>query len=439
MELLASSTGIQVRVDHSKEDACGAGFKHLTPVHEAVRIVVDHLSEKITDIEILPLSAILGRVIAEDVVSPVHLPPFNRAAMDGYAVLAEDTMGASTTAPVPLRLTGSIAIGVAPKIRLNRGEALAIVTGGQIPEGANAVAMIEFTKSSETIVEVSTELHPNENVSCIGEDVTKGSVILRKGTRILPQDIGMLTYLGFDRISILRKPRIAILSTGNELQKELTGTLVPGKIPDVNRPVLINAVKDYGCESIDLGIVPDDYNTIRNRIGEGLNVGDVVLVTAGTSVGPGDIVPKVVNSLGSPGMLVHGVAMRPSMPVGLAVVNGKLILSLPGYPVSAYLAFLEFFPTLVSRLLGSDFMPRPKVKAKLSRRIAGILGSKTYVRVRVNETDHGLIADPVRTSGAGILSSLVQANGFIIIPEQVEGYEESEFVDVELFRPMERI
>ena len=217
---------------------------------------------------------------------------------------------------------------------MNRGEALAIVTGGQIPEGANAVAMIEFTKSSETIVEVSTELHPNENVSCIGEDVTKGSVILRKGTRILPQDIGMLTYLGFDRISILRKPRIAILSTGNELQKELTGTLVPGKIPDVNRPVLINAVKDYGCEPIDLGIVPDDYNTIRNRIGEGLNVGDVVLVTAGTSVGPGDIVPKVVNSLGSPGMLVHGVAMRPSMPVGLAVVNGKLILSLPGYPVS---------------------------------------------------------------------------------------------------------
>src|SRR5208337_1049621 len=437
MELLTNSTGVQVHVDYSKEDVCGAGFKHLTPVHEAVRIVVNHLSDKITDIEILPLSAVLGRVIAEDVVSLVHIPPFNRAAMDGYAVFAEDTLGASTTSPVPLRLAGSVAIGVVPNIRLNRGEALAVVTGGQMPEGANAVAMIEFTKSSETIVEVSTELHPNENVSCIGEDVTKGSVILRKGTRILPQDIGMLTYLGFDRISILRKPRVAILSTGNELQKE--STLTPGKIPDVNRPVLINAVKNYGCEPIDLGIVPDDYNTIRNRIGDGLKVGDVVLVTAGTSVGPGDIVPKVIDSLGSPGMLVHGVAMRPSMPVGLAVINSKLILSLPGYPVSAYLAFLEFFPTLVSRLLESDFMPRPKVKAKLSRRVAGILGSKTYVRVRVNETDHGLIADPVRTSGAGILSSLVQANGFIIIPEQVEGYEESEFVDVELFRPMERI
>ena len=437
MQLLTNSTGIQVHVDHSKEDVCGAGFKHLTPVHEAVRIVLTHLSKKIIDIEILPLSAVLGRVIAEDVVSLVPIPPFNRAAMDGYAVYAEDTLGASTTAPVPLRLTGSIAIGVVPNVRLNRGEALAVVTGGQMPEGANAVAMIEFTKSSETIVEVSTEVHPNENVSCIGEDVKKGSVILKKGTRILPQDIGMLTCLGFDQISILRKPRVAILSTGNELQKE--STLDPGKIPDVNRPVLINAVKDYGCEPIDLGIVPDDYNIIRNRIGEGLKVGDVVLVTAGTSVGPGDIVPKVIDSLGSPGMLVHGVAMRPSMPVGLAVINSKLILSLPGYPVSAYLAFLEFFPTLVSRLLESDFMPRPKVKAKLSRRVAGILGSKTYVRVRVNETDHGLIADPVRTSGAGILSSLVQANGFIIVPEQVEGYEESEFVDVELFRPMERI
>jgi molybdopterin molybdotransferase len=148
------------------------------------------------------------------------------------------------------------------------------------------------------------------------------------------------------------------------------------------------------------------------------------------------MVPKVIDSLGPPGMLVHGVAMRPSMPVGLAVIDGKLLISLPGYPVSAYLAFLEFFPVLVSRLLGSSFMPRPKVKAKLSRRVAGILGSKTYVRARVRESDQGIVADPVRTSGAGILSSLVQANGFIIIPEQVEGYEENEYVDVELFRPL---
>lgn len=434
---LNSLTGIQVHADHSKEDVCGSGFKHLTPIHEALRITNNHLTKKITDVEEHPLSEVLGRVVAADVVSPIDIPTFNRAAMDGYAVFSEDTQGASATAPIPLRLAGSIPIGITPKLRLNRGEALSVVTGGQMPEGSNAVAMIEYTRSSGTVVEVSTEVHPNENVSRVGEDVTKGIVILKRGTRILPQDIGMLTSLGLDRILVIRKPRVAILSTGNELQQK--SGVDSSKIPDVNRPVLMNAVKEYGCESIDLGIVRDDYNLIRNKIEEGLRVGDVVLVTAGTSVGPGDMVPKVIDSLGSPGMLVHGVAMRPSMPVGLAVINSKLILSLPGYPVSAYLAFLEFFPTLVGRLLESNFLPRPRVKAKLSRRVAGILGSKTYVRVRVSETNDGLVAEPVRTSGAGILSSLVQANGFIIVTERIEGYEESASVDVELFRPVERM
>jgi molybdopterin molybdotransferase len=424
-------------VNHSKEDVCGSGFKHLTSVHDALRIVKDHLSKKITDAETLTVSAALGRVLAVDVTSQIDVPSFNRAAMDGYAVFAEDTLGASTTAPILLRLSGSVPIGVIPHIRLNRGEAISIVTGGRMPEGANSVAMIEFTRESGPMVEVSTELHPNENVSRVGEDVSKGVVVLTKGTRLLPQDIGMLSYLGLGQISVIRKPRVAILSTGNELQRG--PELSSGKIPDVNRPVLMSAVQGYGCEPVDMGIVPDEYDMIRNRLIEGLKAGDVVLVTAGTSVGPGDIVPKAIDSLGSPGMLVHGVAMRPSMPVGLAVIDGKLVLSLPGYPVSAYLAFLEFFPTIVGHLLESNFLPRPKVEAKLSRRVAGVLGSKTYVRVRVTQTATGIIADPVRTSGAGILSSLVRANGFIIVPEQVEGYEENELVNVELFRPLERV
>ena len=169
-----------------------------------------------------------------------------------------------------------------------------------------------------------------------------------------------------------------------------------------------------------------------------LETSDIILVTAGTSVGPGDMVPRVIDSLGKPGMLVHGVAMRPSMPTGLAVVNGKPIVSLPGYPASAYLAFLEFVPLLIKDLLGTHLLPKPTVEAKLRRRVAGVLGSKTYVRVQVSESGGSLFVDPVRTSGAGILSSLVQANGFIIVPEHVEGYEEGQTVEVELFRPVER-
>jgi molybdopterin molybdotransferase len=197
------------------------------------------------------------------------------------------------------------------------------------------------------------------------------------------------------------------------------------------------ACQDLGCNPIDLGIVIDDYEAIRARLLKGLQVADVVLVTAGTSVGPADIVPKAIDSLGQPGMLVHGVAMRPSMPTGLAVVNGKPIISLPGYPVSAYLAFIEFVHPLIAHLLQTRFLPPPTVRVKLNRRVPGILGSRTYVRVRVAGDKDGLVAEPVRTSGAGILSSLVQANGFIIVPENVEGYEEGEVVDVELFRPKE--
>jgi molybdenum cofactor synthesis domain-containing protein len=307
-----------------------------------------------------------------------------------------------------------------------------------MPEGATAVVMVEYTKRmSDGTIEVSGEVHPTENVSRIAEDVRRGTVVLKEGTRLLPQDIGMLTYLGFSEVSVKRRLKIAVLSTGNEIQEGPTSR--SGKVPDVNRPTLLNAVSELGCEPIDMGIAADEFGQISDKLRQAIETTDLVLVTAGTSVGPGDIVPRVIDSLGKPGMLVHGVAMRPSMPTGLGVVNGRPIVSLPGYPVSAYLAFLEFVPTLINHLLGTNSLPRPAVQAKLRRRVAGVLGSRTYVRVQVAESGGSLFADPVRTSGAGILSSLVQANGFIIVPEHVEGYEEGQMVEVELFRPVERL
>lgn len=418
------------------DEVCGKGFKHLTPTHEALQIVMNNLPRKSAGVETLPTSASLGRILARDIVSQVDVPPFARAAMDGYAVIAEDTYGASTTAPVFLQMMGSIQMGPAPSVCVHRVEAVSVVTGGQMPEGANAVVMVEYTKErGDRTVEVSGEVHPGENVSRLGEDVRKGTVVVKKGSRILPQDIGMLTYLGLGEVAVMRKLRVAVVSTGSELYDGMR--LIAGKIPDVNRPMLIGALQELGCEPLDLGTVSDDFDQIRSRLEQGIQVAEMVLVTAGTSVGLGDIVPKVINSLGKPGMLVHGVAMRPSMPTGLAIVDGKPVVSLPGYPVSAYLAFLEFVQPLVSYMLETNFLPRPVVEARLSRRVVGILGSRTYVRVQVSESSEGCVAEPVRTSGAGILSSLVQANGFIIIPENVEGYEEGQLVEVELFRPLE--
>ena len=386
--------------------------------------------------ETVPAQNALNRIIAEDLISPVNLPPFDRAAMDGYAVIAEDTYGATTATPVFLRMVGNVQMEMKPEINLGKGEAISIVTGGLMPQGADAVVMVEYTRlREEGNVEICSEVHPAENVAHVGEDIQQGTVTLKKGTRILPQDLGILAALGLAEVAVIRKPRVAVLSTGSELVDQSSKSAL--KIADVNRPVMMSALQDLGCEPVDLGIVPDEFSLIRSRLEEGLRIADMVIVTAGTSVGPRDIVPKIIDSLGKPGMLVHGVAIRPSMPTGLAVIDGKVIVSLPGYPVSAYIAFLEFVRPLLSELLETEFLPRPKVKARLSRRVAGVLGSRTYVRVRVAETRKGYVVYPVRTSGAGILSSLVQANGFLIIPEQIEGYEEGHEVEVELFRPVE--
>jgi molybdenum cofactor synthesis domain-containing protein len=245
----------------------------------------------------------------------------------------------------------------------------------------------------------------------------------------------MLTYLGFEKVCVKRKLKIAVLSTGNEIHDRPAAD--SGKIPDVNRPTLMNAIRELGCEPVDMGIVADDVDAIQIKLKQAIAVSDIVLVTAGTSVGPRDFVPQVIDSLGKPGLIVHGVAMRPSMPTGLGIIDGKPILSLPGYPVSAYLAFLEFVPPLVDHLLGTRQLPRPSVKARLARRVTGVLGSRTYIRVRIVEHEGGLNAEPVSVSGAGIFSSLVKSNGLIIVPENVEGYEEGQEVEVELFRPVE--
>jgi len=414
-------------------DVSGKGFKHLTLTRDALKLITSTLPEKVPEIEEIPLSSALHRILGEDLVSPVNVPSFDRAAMDGYAVIAEDTYSASPNSPITLKHVGQVSVGMRD---VKKGEASPVVTGGQMPKGANAVVMSEYAnESADGTVEVSTEVHPTENVSRIGEDLRKGTLALKRGQRLLPQDIGMLVYLGYDRVKVKRRLKIAVLSTGNEIHDGSMTT--DGKIPDINRPTLLNAIREIGCEPVDLGIAVDEPDVISNRLKQALASADVILVTAGTSVGPRDFVPKVINTLGKPGLLVHGVAMRPSTPTGLGIIDGKPIISLPGYPVSAYLAFLEFIPSLIDQMLNTSHLPRPVVKARLVRRVAGVLGSRTYVRVRVREEEGNTFAEPVSVSGAGILSSLVRSNGFIIIPENVEGYEEAELVEVELFRPVE--
>ena len=412
------------------------GFKEATKIEDARRIFYEALPSKSSPSELVPVPEALNRILAEDVKAETSVPSFDKAAMDGYAVVAEDTFGASQTNPSLLRMIGESKIGETPRILLHRGETAAIATGAPVPQGANAVVMIENTKRLDTgYVEVYSAVAPGENVSQVGEDVRQGTVVLEIGRKLKPPDLGLLVALSRRSVRVVRKPRVGVLSTGNELS---AGKSSGGKIVDVNRPTLMAMVEECGGMPVDLGIAKDDPKQISQKVTQGLTSADLVLVTAGTSVGKGDLVPDVINALGKPGMLVHGIAMRPSLPTGLAVVNGKPVVSLPGLPVSAMFAFSTFVQPLILKMLGAEPDPQAKIRARTTKRIVGVPGFRTFIRVRVKEEDGKLVAEPLRTPGSGVLTTLTRANGIVVVPENVEGFDEGAEIEVQLFRPVER-
>ena len=413
------------------------GFKEATRIEEARRIFYETLPRITLPSEVISVQRALNRVLAEDVTAETSVPSFEKSAMDGYALIAEETFGASPTNPALLRLIGESKIGETPRIVLHRGETAAIATGAPVPQGANAVVMVENTKRLETgDIEIHAPVAPEENVAQVGEDVKQGAVVLERGRKLKPPDLGLIVALGLMTVKVVRKPRVGVLSTGNELTDAVRGAA--GKIADVNRPVLMAMVEDCGGKPVDLGIARDNAEQISLKLAQGLRSTDLVLVTAGTSAGKGDLVPDVINALGKPGMLVHGIAMRPSLPTGLAVVEGKPIVSLPGFPVSAMFAFSTFVQPLILRMLGTEPDPQPRVKARIMKRIVGVPGFRTFVRVLVREEEGKLHAEPLRTPGSGILTTLTRANGIVVVPENIEGFDEGAEVEVQLFRPVER-
>lgn len=391
-------------------------------------------------VETVPLDEALHRVLASDITSNTNIPSADRSAMDGYAVTAEDTFGASETNPAELRITGRVRIGEIPNIKVGRGEAAAVATGSYLPRGeVDAVVMVEYTRVSGDRLQIVKPVVPGQNVAKRGEDVKKGQVVVKKGTRIRPQDIGIIAALGVAEVPVVTRPRVTVISTGDELidpgerRKE-------GKIYDINRHIIKAAVLEAGGEPLDLGIVGDNAEDIRARLKQALASADIVLISAGTSVGERDLVPGILATLGEPGMLVHGISLRPGYPTGLAVVDGKPVVSLPGYPVSNAFAFRVIVRPLLARFLGGDVDAEPTVRARLARRVAAPGGLRTFVRVRLVESGDsggaGLVAEPIMASGAGVISSLTQANGLLIIPEDSEGVDEGEEIEVVLLRPL---
>jgi molybdopterin molybdotransferase len=374
----------------------------------------------------------LHRVLYEDVISPINLPEFQRSTVDGFALKAKDTYGASEKNPAILRATAEIPMGQVSDIEVNEGEAVKVATGGMVPKGADAVQMVEYTEciDSYTLHTFKT-ISPLENVIQVGEDVKAGERILHKGHLIRPQDIGLMAGIGKTDVFVFLRPRVGIISSGDEIVP-IGIVPSPGQVRDINRYTIVSMVKEAGGIPLFLGIVKDRFNDLKEKIELGLRESDIVVITGGSSVGTLDLTREVLQVFPGTEILAHGVSIRPGKPTLLADIDGKPFLGLPGHPVSAMVIFHFFGKPILKILSGLSrevIWHQIKVKARASRNIPSVPGREDYVRVKLEEKDGAFWAHPI-FGKSGAISNLVRANGLIRIDINEEGLEQGEEAEV---------
>lgn len=406
------------------------GFKKLVLVGDALKIMFNSVG--IVESEDVFIDDAVGRVLYEDIVSNRDVPPFDRAAMDGYAVRSIDVAGASYNNPIRLRVIGESRASKGFDGILGEFEAVRIDTGAPMPRGSDAVVMLEDTEYCNGYIDVYRSVSRYTNVSRRGEDVRRGTVLFRAGHLLHPFDVALIKNLGFFRVRVYRRVRISLASVGNEL-REVGEGIGPADIIESNRIVVRGLLRMWPVEFVRSIILPDDWDVIKEFIDVSIRDSDLIITTGGTSLGRGDIITDYIYSLGK--VLFHGVALQPSKPVLFAIIGGKPYLGLPGYPVAAAISTYMFVEPLVMRMCGLNGFRVPRmVEARLTRRIASKLGMLQVVRCRVWKEAGEYLAEPVYASGAGVLSSLARANSFLLIPENVEGYEAGSRVYVHIYR-----
>ncbi len=413
-------------------------FLHLLPPEEARARLLDALPAPVAVAEIVDVLAALGRVCAEDVRAPHPLPSFARSAVDGYAVRAADTYGASESLPAYIRLAGEVPMGASPAFALQPAQAALIHTGGMLPQGADAVVMLEYTQSVASgpaavlEIEVSRPAAVGENVIQAGEDVSEGQVVLPRGWCIRPAEIGGLMALGITELRVAGRIRVGILSSGDEVVPPQE-TPRPGQVRDVNSYTLSALVNEAGGEAVRGGILPDNFQTMQVAARQTLAGCDLLVLTAGSSASARDLTAEVIRSLGEPGVLVHGVNVRPGKPTILGVCNGKAVIGLPGNPVSALVIARLFVVPVIRRLLGLEEQKfQPSVPARLGINIASQAGREDWVAVKLAASPAGgWLAEPVFAK-SNLIFSLAAADGLIRIPPDATGLAAGEDVEVVL-------
>ncbi len=387
----------------------------LIPAEEAKKIIFDGL--KSTPHENINLEKAYQRIIAKDITSSLDSPPFDRSAMDGYAVQAEDTFGHSERNPTQLKIVDRIGAGEKSLRNVEKGEAIKIATGAPLPAGANAVVMEEYTHSDGDLLQVETSIVPGENVSPAGEDFYKGEHVLERGKLLNPPELGLVTSAGFSNVAVFKKPRIAVIITGSELvmpKKELEGAEVIN-----SNHFTIKAMVESCLAIPEMFHAIDDEDLVKDLFEKLLTEYDAIITTGGTAISKGDVVVDVADEIGD--VLIHGVSLRPGKPFAFAKIKGKPVFMLSGFPVAAMVQFDVFVREALLLMQGLPMDPL-FIQKKAARKIPSTLGRTDYIRARIE----GNVVRPLKTKGSGIIRSMVESDSYIIVPENQEGIGEGE-------------
>ena len=401
---------------------------------DALRRIMDGLAGNRPPSEMLPIEVCYGRVLAADIVSPEDLPSFPRSTVDGYAVHAEDTFGSKETSPAYLTLKYEVLMGIASDFELRKGFAAKIPTGGMLPAGADAVVMLEYVQSaSENLIEILRSAAPGDNIIRQGEDIKEGVTVLTQSKMLRAQDIGALAGIGITRIQVFKKPIVSFISTGDEIVTA-ESPLRKGQVRDINSFTLAGLVMDNGGILVKKGIFRDDYGVIKKAVEESLHDADLVLISGGTSAGIKDMTAAIINDIGKPGVLFHGLSLKPGKPMIGAVVNGKPVLGLPGHPAATVVCFDLFVKPILDKLrgLGNKAYYMRSIKAKMAKNIASAAGREDHIRVYLEEKEGAHFAFPV-LGKSGLITTLVKADGVVMIPPGKLGLDAGEEVTVKLF------
>ena len=396
----------------------------MVTVDKANEIIDKNFSEYKFETELVDLIDGTNRILAEDIISNIDVPEFNRSTVDGYSIIVEDSHGSTESIPGMLDNMGEVRMGERPDSDIIRGQGIYTPTGGMLPESATGVIMIENTElmDEETLL-IYKPISKGENIIFKGDDIKKGDVALTKGRKLNPEAIGVLASLGVSKVKVYKRPRFYIISTGDEII-DIDEELTLGKVRDINSYALVSMAESLGCEVVGRNIVMDDYNLIKDEVVKGLLVADIVLLSGGSSVGTRDYTDKVIASFGGKGVLIHGLAIKPGKPTIVGEGEGKLIIGLPGHPVSSIVVFKALVEEFIRKNLGITEI-HPQLKAKMESNFPSSPGKRTYHMVKLKAEEDGYIASP-SFGKSGMISLLSQSQGYIIIKEHEEGIYKGE-------------